>query len=345
MNRLLQRQIKKNLSKELLEDKAIQNLLEAINSSYENYEDQISMTQRAMKISSDELFSANQKLRKEADTNKETIQNIQQIVKTLNLKSTHNPNDNLELTEVATYIKQQSKEIAMVSKEREELLKNLEKRNQVLSEYAHMVSHDLKSPLRNVNSVINWIMDDNKDQIDSTCTSHFELILQNLEKMDSLISGILEYSTIDAVNIKKNLIDIEGLIDDITNKLTIPDETEVRIVGKLPTVEGNQNLFFKLFRNIIDNAVKNIVNKEGLIQIGVIDKNTEWEFYISDNGKGIKPEYHEKIFEIFQKIDDDATATGIGLAIVKRIIDLYCGKIWLQSKVGLNTTFFFTLPK
>lgn len=335
----------KYLSKEERESEGMQNFLEAVNLSYLNYEDHIEMSQRAMKISSDELSEANAKLRKEGERQQKIIENLNRMISNLNLKS---PGDNeklLSVLEISDFIEKQSKEISRKNKQRAELLKSLEQKNQVLSDYAHMVSHDLKSPLRSIDSLINWIKEDNEELINEECSVKFGMILQNVEKMDSLISGILNYSTIDQAEFENYEVDLHHLVSEINQSHYIPSHIQISIKETLPALLGDKFRLQQLFQNIIQNAIKSIDKESGKIEIGVQENKKEWEFYIKDNGKGIPLKHHQKIFQIFEKIENDQTATGIGLSIVKKIVDFYNGTIWLTSEEGKGTTFYFTLPK
>ncbi|MBF2024330.1 two-component sensor histidine kinase, partial [Flavobacterium psychrophilum] len=203
MNSLLKRQIDKKL-KNGLDD--IAPFINAVNDSYNNFEDQISMLQRAMKISSDELFLANQKLRDEAKGLKEINKNLQNVLNSMNLENNNIDND--DHLNSADYVKQQSDEIIRINKQREELLKNLEKQNQALNEYAHVVSHDLKAPLRSIDTLINWFKEDNAAILDDNNNKSLDLVLSNVEKMDLLIKGILDYSAIDKLEVKDRTIDL-----------------------------------------------------------------------------------------------------------------------------------------
>lgn len=229
-------------------------------------------------------------------------------------------------------------------KEQEQLLHNLEIRNQELSDYAHMVSHDLKSPLRSVDTLAAWLMEDNKDRLDDHCNTQLGLIRSNVEKMDALISGILNYSTIGKNQIETYKVDLNLLLKDVLNLMEIPSHISIDI-PELPTILGDKYRLQQLFQNLISNAVKYNDKPKGLIEIGVEDKKQFWEFYIKDNGKGINEAYFKKIFKVFEKLENTQDSTGVGLSIVKKIVDLYGGKIWLKSELGAGTTFYFTLKK
>ena len=339
MNPLLKRQIAKKL-KGGLNDLDV--FLEAVNDSYQNYESQIDMLQRAMKISSDELFEANQKLRDEAESLKDINKNLQTILDSMNFDvELSTTKENFDSSD---YIKKQSLEIIKINKQREELLVNLEKQNQALNEYAHMVSHDLKAPLRSIDTLINWFIQDNAELMTDANLKSLNLILSNLEKMDLLIKGILNYSSIEKQVDEVN-IDLNTLVADIINTIHIPDHATVSINNPLPKIKGNDFRFKQLFQNLIQNGIK-YNNKETIqIDLGVTEDDENYTFYIKDNGIGIPQAYYTKIFDIFSKLQNDATSSGIGLSIVKRIIEFYHGKIWLESQQEIGTTFYFTIPK
>jgi len=340
MNSLLKLQIDKKLKNGLND---IDQFFNAVNDSYNNFEEQIAMLQRAMKISSDELFEANQKLREEAQGLKEINKDLQSILNSMNLENKFIANSkNLNS---ADYVKEQAAEIIRINLQREELLQNLEKQNQALNEYAHVVSHDLKAPLRSIDTLINWFKEDNATLLDENNTKSLDLILSNVEKMDLLIKGILDYSTIDKQEIDDRWIDINQSIDDITRTISVPKNLEIVVKNPMPTLFGNDFRFKQLFQNLIQNAIKYNDKAQGIIEIGCAEKEKEFEFYIRDNGKGIPERYQHKIFNLFSKLENNDQSSGIGLSIVKKIIDLYGGTIWLESQEGTGTTFYFTLPK
>jgi signal transduction histidine kinase len=340
MNSLLKRQIAKHLESNL---NNIDLFFKAVDSSYDNYEDQIAMLQRAMKISSDELYEANQKLREEAKSLKEINGNLESILNSMNLESTSiSDPSTLKSSE---YIKKQAIEIIKINKQREELLINLEKQNQALNEYAHMVSHDLKAPLRSIDTLINWFMEDNKEIMNDKNKESMHNILSNVEKMDLLIKGILEYSSVEKQESDERIIDLNILIDEIIRTIHVPDNITLTINNKLPKVFGNHYRFKQLFQNLIQNAIKYNDKEAGSIIIGSSETNTELKFYIKDNGIGIDEKYQNKIFEVFSKLHNNDPSSGIGLSIVKKIINIYNGRIWLESQKNIGTTFHFTLPK
>jgi light-regulated signal transduction histidine kinase (bacteriophytochrome) len=243
------------------------------------------------------------------------------------------------------FLKKQSIEIVTMNKQREELLQSLENQNRELNEYAQMVSHDLKAPLRNIDTLINWVLEDNKDKMDEICLNSLNQVLFNVEKMDLLIKGILDYSTVDKIDSEERLIDLNQVIDEIKREIHIPKNIEISIVNDLPKIKGNTWRFKQLMQNLIENSIHYNDKTKGQIEIGCTEKEQDFEFYIKDNGIGIAQKYHDKIFKIFTKLESNNQNSGVGLSIVNKIIEYYKGSIWLESKENIGTTFYFTLPK
>jgi signal transduction histidine kinase len=171
------------------------------------------------------------------------------------------------------------------------------------------------------------------------------MMQEKVEGMDKLIDGILKYSSIKLESLERYPVDLNQVVNDIRDIIYIPEHVSVIIMDTLPTLESDATKMHQLFQNLISNAVINIDKAEGIVGIGVEEDKEFWKFYVRDNGVGIPEEYHEKIFNIFQSIGNAERSTGIGLSIVKKIVDLYQGEIWLESEVGEGTTFYFTLKK
>jgi len=349
MDSLLKRQIRKYLPKPLEGNKDLEPFLDAINRSYINFNEQYVMQQRAMTISSEELFEANEQLKDEAIAQKEVINKLKHVIETLKFyKLPENDTfeqgdlDGLKLVE---FINNQTKEIIEINKQREKLLTELEFQNQELNDYAHMVSHDLKSPLRSIDALTSWLKEDYKEKLGEEGSSSIDLIRTNVEKMDTLISGILDYSTITKNQTTLYDVDINKLVAHTISIMFLPENITVNKVNTLPVVKGDKYRLQQLFQNLIDNAIKYNDKANGLIEIGVIDANEFWQFYVKDNGKGIETAYFNKIFKTFQKLENNPNSSGIGLSIVKKIVSLYGGKVWLESEIHKGTTFYFTLKK
>lgn len=232
-----------------------------------------------------------------------------------------------------------------LASERQSLIANLESKNKDLRDFAQVVSHDLKSPLRSMDTLINWLQEAYQDNDKARFDSTFHLLLDKVSKMDSLIDGVLRYSSIDNAKALKEPINTNELLKSIVNMLYVPAHIFINY-EQMPTIIGDVYRIQQLFQNLLSNALKSIDKAEGRIQIKAEETEENWLFSITDNGKGISDTYKDKIFEMFQSIEDSQNkATGIGLAIVKKIVEFYHGKIWFESQIGEGTTFYFTLKK
>ena len=226
-----------------------------------------------------------------------------------------------------------------------ELLERLEKSNDELQEYAHIVSHDLKSPLRSIYALVDWLKEDNKGKLDDGSLENFGYIEATLERMEQLISSVLNYSSIGANNCEITNVDLNDMVHDIINILYVPEHIEIKLLKTLPIVNGDRTKFQQLFQNLIGNAVKFMDKDRGLIEIDFKEQKKHYEFSIKDNGIGIDKKFHKKVFKIFHSLKESKDSTGIGLSIVKKIVNLHDGKVWIDSELNIGTTFYFTLKK
>ncbi|MCG7502979.1 PAS domain S-box protein [Tenacibaculum sp. Mcav3-52] len=230
-------------------------------------------------------------------------------------------------------------------KENLQLLKQLEKSNNELNEYAHVVSHDLKSPLRSIDALVSWIKTDNEGKLDDTTLQNFNLIGDTLETMENLISSILEYSSAGSEVREKEEVDLNIIINNLIQTLYIPENIFINVLEELPTVKGDSIKYQQLFQNLISNAIKFSDKEKGVINISFTEKPSFYQFSVQDNGIGIEKKYHDRIFKIFHSLKESKESTGIGLSIVKKIVQLYGGTLWLESELGIGTTFYFTIKK
>lgn len=236
-------------------------------------------------------------------------------------------------------------EFKLLELQKERLLTDLERSNDELQEYAHVVSHDLKSPLRSINALVSWVKEDNEGALDAVTLDNLQLIETTLEKMEALISDVLNYSSLTRnTKVYKN-IPTQQILVDIISLLHIPDHILITVDKNLPVLKGDRARIQQLFQNLISNAIRFCDKEKGLIHVACRDVEGFYEFSVKDNGIGIEKRYHKKIFKIFQSLHTDKESTGIGLSIVKKIVDLYNGDIWLESKEEVGTTFYFTIPK
>lgn len=235
--------------------------------------------------------------------------------------------------------------VKSLEREKVDLLGALERSNNELQEYAHIVSHDLKSPLRSINALVSWIKDDNKGKLDAPTIQNLGLIETTLERMEQLISDVLAYSSVGFYENEKEPVNVQEVVQDLIEILFIPEHITVYILKPLPVVFGHKTKIQQLFQNLISNAIKFIDKEKGFIYISFEELDEAYQFSVQDNGMGIDKKFHEKIFKVFHALKKSHDSTGIGLSIVQKIVELHHGKIWLESKPNKGTTFFFTLKK
>lgn len=347
MNPLLKRQIRKYLPEEF-NSKELEAFLDAVDKSYDNYNQQFNLLQRAASLSSDELYQSNKRLQKETESQKIIIEKLNNVIASLKGFETKDINE-LDINnslKLVDFIDNQTQEIIKINKQKDKLVSNLERQNQELNDYAHMISHDLKSPLQSLDALTTWIKQDYAKDLGEGGIEIINLIRENVEKMDTLIQGILEYSTIGKRTKKLYKVNLNQLLEEITLTLENPNNTRISIPEKLPTITGDNQRLELLFGHLIENAIKfNDKKENGFVEINFKDQISHWQFSVKDNGKGIEKKYLDKIFIAFQKLENDYKSTGIGLSIVKKIVESYQGKIWVNSNVNKETTFFFTLKK
>lgn len=241
--------------------------------------------------------------------------------------------------------KENEEKIKTQEEKKELLLKSLSKQNEELNEYAHVVSHDLKAPLINIHTLVGWFMDDNKGVLDEALMKPLNQVLFNVEKMNFLIKGILDYSTVDKLESDNSLVDFNVVINEVLKTMLVPSHIDITIQNTLPSIYGNTWRFKQIFQNLIQNAINYNDKPQGTIEIGCKDKGIFYEFFVKDNGVGIKSDYFDKIFKIFTKLESTGVSSGIGLTIVKKIVTFYNGTIWIESEEGIGATFYFTILK
>ena len=227
----------------------------------------------------------------------------------------------------------------------EKLLRRLKNSNDELNEYAHTVSHDLKTPLQSIEALVSWIKLDNKENLDKATLQNIALIESTVETMDQLIVNILKYSEVGTVIREEVDVDLNLILKKLKTVMVTSENITINILSKLPKVKGDTTKFQQLFQNLISNAIKFNRGKKGIVEIDYIDKKSFHQFSVKDNGIGIAKKYHKQIFKIFESLNKSKDSSGIGLSIVKKIVDLYEGNIWLESKPNIGTTFYFTIKK
>lgn len=223
----------------------------------------------------------------------------------------------------------------------------LEKRNQELDQFAYIVSHDLKAPLRAIANLSSWLEEDLADTLDAETQHQMDLLRGRVHRMEAFINGILEYSRVGRMRSQIETVNVESLLKEIIDSLVPPSEFTIEISTPMPTLVTDPLPLQQIFTNLISNAIKHHHRCDGKIFIVSQELENAYQFSISDDGPGIDPKFHEKIFIMFQTLQarDTVENTGVGLAIIKKILDDKGGIIKVESEPEKGTTFYFTWPK
>ena len=222
--------------------------------------------------------------------------------------------------------------------------KELLRKNKDLEEFAYVVSHDLKRPLRNIYTLTDWLTEDEAHEFNDEANKSLRLIKEQVTQMDLLVEGILNYSLQMDTEKELKMVDTQVLIERIIT-VNSNENVSITLEKKLPKVSFNESQLLQVFQNLIQNAIKHNDKEKIEIHIDYAVVNAKHQFSIRDNGPGIEQKYFDKIFQLFQKlqIENEVDSVGIGLALVKKIIERNGGEIFLESTVGEGTTFFFTI--
>jgi len=231
-----------------------------------------------------------------------------------------------------------------------QLLKELEGVRQELKDFAYIISHDLKAPLRGIKALAEWLSTDYADKFNEEGREQMKLLITRVNRMNNLIDGVLQYSRVGRIREEYVEIDLNNLIQEVIGGIAPPENVKITVENKLPVIVAERTRARQIFENLLGNAVKFTDRPDGRVSVGCVEEGDYWRFSVTDNGRGIDKKDFERIFKIFQTLgvrssEDEFQSVGIGLTIAKRIVEMYGGKIWLESEAGKGTTFFFTLPK
>jgi signal transduction histidine kinase len=223
----------------------------------------------------------------------------------------------------------------------------LEKRNSELDQFAYVTSHDLKAPLRAIANLSQWIEEDLSDQLNEENLHQMQLMRGRVHRLEALIDGLLQYSRAGRLKSSLERVDVGVLLAQIIDTLTPPVQFTLEVVPEMPTLVTERLPLQQVFTHLIDNAIKHHPSPEGRVEIGCQELEDAYEFSVADNGAGIAPQFHEKVFAIFQTLQarDTVENTGVGLAIAKRIVENKSGTIRLESQEGQGAKFCFTWLK
>ena len=246
--------------------------------------------------------------------------------------------------EAENSLKEKAKELKWVNQQLLKTTSLLKKRNYELDRFAYVTSHDLKAPLRAIANLATWLGEDLEGIIPEENQHHLKLMQSRVERMDGLIQGLLEYSRVGRIQHSVTTVNVKDLLLETIDSLSPPATIKIAIAPNMPTLQTDTISLRQVFANLISNAIKYNEKNFGKIEISAQKHTDFYEFAIADNGPGIEPEHHERIFKIFQTLQarDTFESTGIGLSIVKKILEERGDTIRVESQLGQGATFFFT---
>jgi signal transduction histidine kinase len=224
---------------------------------------------------------------------------------------------------------------------------DLMRANQDLTDFAYIVSHDLKAPLRGIGSLAGWIAEDYADRLDDAGRHQIDLLQARVRRLNAMVNAILAYSRAGRAMGEPVAVDLSIVLQSVIDLLAPPAHINVTIDTPLPTLMIDPTKAAQVFQNLLSNAIKYMDKPAGEVRVRCKEEQENWHFSITDNGPGIEAKYFERIFRLFETLAprDQLEGTGVGLALVKKIVELEGGRIWVESTLGLGSTFHFTLPR
>jgi signal transduction histidine kinase len=216
-----------------------------------------------------------------------------------------------------------------------------------LEQFAYVTSHDLKAPLRGIANLAAWLEEDLRGKLTDTTREQLGLLRDRVWRMNALIEGLLEYSRIGRTAHSMASVDTGELLTEVIDSLSPPDGFIIDVAANMPTLYTDRLHLYQVFSNLIGNSIKHGKGEQGHVGVTVHDQGEYYEFTVTDDGPGIAPEYHDKVFMVFQTlaVNDYGSNTGIGLALVKKIVQEHGGSITLESEKGNGATFRFSWPR
>lgn len=261
------------------------------------------------------------------------------------------PNEpRLQINEkLAAALAKANQELAHQIKEKEKRTAELEAAVKDLEAFSYSVSHDLRAPLRAINGFSEVLIEDYLHLFDEDGKTIVEEIIANSKKMGQLIDNLLEFSRVGKQHISISTVDMAQLLNNVISELKQlePNRTFTLTIHPLPKVKGDRNMLKQVFLNLISNAFKYTGKKEEpLIEVGSYTKNDSQVYFVKDNGAGFDMRYYDKLFGVFQRLHSsfEFDGTGVGLAIIHKIVTKHGGKVWAEAKINEGACFYFSLP-
>ncbi|MEM1251886.1 MAG: ATP-binding protein [Cyanobacteria bacterium P01_H01_bin.21] len=253
----------------------------------------------------------------------------------------------IQQNKLISKLQKRAVDLASANRRLKKTSKLLASRNQELDEFAYVASHDLKAPLRAIANLAQWLQEDLGDQIPTDNQQQLDLMQTRVKRLENFVEGLLQYSRAGRQSIEALPVSSTQLLEDIVDTLAIPEAMQITIPKTGPALTTEKLLLQQVLTNLISNAIKYHHRPNGHIMVSVEDIGSMVEFAVADDGPGIDPDYHERIFGVFQTLTsrDTIESTGIGLSIVKKLVENQGGEITLASALGKGSTFTFTWPK
>jgi light-regulated signal transduction histidine kinase (bacteriophytochrome) len=223
----------------------------------------------------------------------------------------------------------------------------LERSNRELDQFAYVASHDLKAPLRGIANLTQWIEEDLGDMVTGETREHMALLKGRVHRMEALIDGILLYSRAGRVAEATRTVDVQELLTETIELLAPRPPAAIALESPMPVLVTERVPLQQVFMNLLGNALKYGDRPDIRVTVRAEDEGERVRFAVSDNGPGIAPQYHERIWQIFQTLAarDKVEGTGIGLSVVRKLVETRGGRAWVESQPGEGTTFYFTWPR
>ena len=255
--------------------------------------------------------------------------------------------DITERQQATAQLQARAQELTQLNATLASTIAELQSRNQELDQFAYVASHDLKAPLRAIASLSEWVEEDLAEKLPAENKRQIHLLRSRVYRMEALLNGLLKYSRIGRLNIPIETVDVQVLLEEIIDTLAPPPTFTVTIGLEMPIIKTRRLALQQVLSNLLDNAHRHHPHPNGNVDVSVTDQGRWYEFEIKDDGGGIDPQYHEKIFTIFQTLQsrDVQEGTGIGLAITRKILETEGGSIRVESTEGEGATFRFTWLK
>lgn len=246
-----------------------------------------------------------------------------------------------QLAQTNEQLQQSNEQLAILNQE-------FQRSNQELEQFAYVASHDLQEPLRAIAGYTQLLVNEYRDRLDETALEYADFVVDGAKRMQQLIQDLLAYSRVGTRGQEFTSTDCNAVLQQALQNLqvAIADNQATITAHPLPTVNGDRNQLVQLLQNLIGNAIKFHREEPPHVHIAAQQQDNDWLFQVQDNGIGIKPQYLERIFEVFKRLHTrrEYPGTGIGLAICKKIATRHGGRIWATSELGVGTTFYFTIP-